>query len=69
VRGGPADRAGMRPGDILLSVDGKKVSSTNDMLNLIAALPPGGKSKMTVMRKNRQATLDVTVGRRPRQTP
>jgi serine protease DegQ len=45
------------------------VSSTNDMLNLIADLPPGGKAKMTVMRKNRQATLDVTVGRRPRQTP
>jgi serine protease DegQ len=39
------------------------------MLNLIAALPPGGTSKMTVMRKSRQATLDVTVGRRPRQTP
>jgi serine protease DegQ len=69
VRGGPADRAGIRPGDILLSVDGKKVGSTNDMLNLIADLPPGGKSRMTVMRKNRQATLDVTVGRRPRQTP
>jgi serine protease DegQ len=69
VRGGPADRAGMRPGDILLSVNGKKVSSTNDMLNLIADLPPGGKSQMTVMRKNREATLAVTVGRRPRQTP
>jgi serine protease DegQ len=69
VRGGPADRAGMRPGDILVSVDGKKVSSTNDMLNLIADLPPGGQSHMTVMRKSRQATLKVTVGRRPRQTP
>jgi len=69
VRGGPADRAGIRPGDILLSVDGKKVGSTNDMLNLIADLPPGGKSRMTVMRKNHHATLDVTVGRRPRQTP
>jgi serine protease DegQ len=69
VRGGPADRAGMRPGDILVSVDGKKVGSTNDMLNLIADLPPGGKAKMTVMRKNREATLDVTVGRRPRSAP
>jgi len=69
VRGGPADRAGMRPGDILLAVQGKKVRSTNDMMNLIAALPPGDKAAMTVMRKNRETTIDVTVGRRPRQTP
>jgi len=69
VRGGPADRAGMRPGDILLMVDGKQVANTNDTLNLIARLAPGGKAKMTVMRKNRQATLDVTVARRPRQAP
>jgi serine protease DegQ len=67
VRGGPADKAGMRPGDILLDVDGKPVGNTSDMLNLIAQLPPGGKSKMTVMRKNRQSKMDVTVGRRPRQ--
>jgi serine protease DegQ len=67
VRGGPADKAGMRPGDILLDVEGKKVANTSDMLNLIAQLPPGGKARMTVMRKNREATVDVTVGRRPRQ--
>jgi serine protease DegQ len=67
VRGGPADRAGMRPGDILLSVAGKPVANTSEMLNLIAQLAPGGKAKMTVMRKNHEATLDVTVGRRPHQ--
>jgi serine protease DegQ len=67
VRGGPADKAGMRPGDILLSVAGKPVASTSEMLNLIAQLAPGGKAKMTVMRKNHEATLDVTVGRRPQQ--
>ena len=69
VRGGPADRAGMRPGDILLAVKGRKVGNTNDMMNLIAALPPGEKAPMTVMRKHRETTLAVTVGRRPRQAP
>jgi len=69
VRGGPADRAGIRPGDILLAVKGRKVGNTNDMMNLIAELPPGEKAPMTVMRKNRETTLAVTVGRRPRQAP
>lgn len=69
VRGGPADRAGMRPGDILLAVKGRKIVNTGDMMNLIAELPPGEKAAMTVMRKNRETTLAVTVGRRPRQAP
>lgn len=66
VRGGPAHRAGILPGDILLSVEGKKVASTADMLNIISQLVPGQKAKMTVMRKDREATVDVTVGKRPR---
>jgi serine protease DegQ len=66
VRNGPADRAGIRPGDILLAVQGKSVADTNEMLALIAQLAPGGKVRMTVMRKNRQASVDVIVGKRPR---
>ncbi|MDB5935680.1 MAG: 2-alkenal reductase [Massilia sp.] len=66
VRDGPADRAGIRPGDILLTVAGKPVANTNDMLTLIAQLAPGAKAQLTVMRKNREARLDVTVGKRPR---
>jgi serine protease DegQ len=65
VRNGPADRAGIKPGDILLTVDGKRIADTNEMINLIAQLVPGGKAKMTVLRKNRESTLDVTVGKRP----
>ena len=67
VRGGPADRAGMRPGDILVAVAGKKVTNTSEMLQLIAALEPGEKAPLRILRKNRESTLDVTVGRRPRQ--
>jgi serine protease DegQ len=66
VRDGPADRAGIRPGDILLAVGGQPVASTNETLNVIAQLPPGRKATMTVMRKNREAAIDVNVARRPR---
>jgi serine protease DegQ len=66
VRNGPADRAGIRPGDILLTVQGRAVANTSEMLTLIAQLAPGAKAQMKVMRKNRETTLDVTVGKRPR---
>ena len=66
VRGGPADKAGVRPGDILVAVEGKQVSDTTEMMNLIAQLTPGARAKVTVMRKSAQSTLDVTIGKRPR---
>ncbi|CAN7665608.1 Do family serine endopeptidase [Pseudoduganella sp. LjRoot289] len=65
VRNGPADKGGMKPGDILLSVEGKAVNDTNDMLNLIAQLTPGGKATMRVLRKSRETDLAITVGKRP----
>ncbi len=65
VRNGPADKAGIKPGDILLSVEGKDVHDTTEMLNLIAALPPGGKATMRVLRKSKETDLAVTVGKRP----
>ena len=66
LRNGPADRAGMRPGDILVEVDGRPVDDTTSMLNLIAQLEPGKKASMKVLRKNAETSLDVTVGIRPR---
>jgi serine protease DegQ len=66
LKGGPADKAGIRPGDILLAVEGKPVTDTTDMLNLIAQLTPGKKAKMTVLRKTQESTVDVLVGKRPK---
>jgi serine protease DegQ len=66
LRGGPADKAGVKPGDILLSVSDKPVTDTVSMLNLVAQLTPGDKVRVTVLRKSREAELDITVGRRPR---
>ncbi|HJV53662.1 MAG TPA: Do family serine endopeptidase [Noviherbaspirillum sp.] len=66
LKGGPADKAGMRPGDILVAVEGKPITDTTDMLNLIAQLKPGNKAKITVLRRSQESTLDVVVGKRPR---
>ena len=66
LKGGPADKAGVKPGDILISVAGKPVSDTVSMLNLVAQLSPGETVKVTVLRKSREAVFDLTVGRRPR---
>ncbi|HJV87881.1 MAG TPA: Do family serine endopeptidase [Noviherbaspirillum sp.] len=66
LKGGPADKAGIKPGDILIEVEGKPVSDTTDMLNLIAQLTPGRKAKMIVIRKNHESSIDVTVGTRPK---
>lgn len=69
LRGGPADKAGVKPGDILLSVADKPVTDTVSMLNLVAQLTPGDKVRVTVLRKSREAEIDITVGRRPRSKP
>ncbi len=65
LKGGPADKAGIRPGDILIAVDGNTIDDTTEMLNLIAQLKPGQKAKMTVLRKQQQTTLDLIIGKRP----
>jgi serine protease DegQ len=64
-RGGPADRAGIKPGDILLSVEAKPVIDSNSMLNLIAALQPGRSAKLQILRNRQEVTIPVNVGKRP----
>ena len=66
LKGGPADKAGVKPGDILLSVADKPVSDTVSMLNVVAQLTPGDKVPLTVLRKAQETRLNVVVGKRPR---
>jgi len=68
-RNGPADRAGVRPGDILVAVEGKPIADTTDMLNQVAQLEPGKKAKLTILRKNQQSIVEVVVGKRPKAKP
>ncbi|MGZ8155528.1 MAG: Do family serine endopeptidase [Burkholderiales bacterium] len=66
-RGTPADKAGVRLGDILVAVNGQAVMDSASMLNLVAALNPGKEATLKVVRSQQQTELKVTVGRRPLQ--
>lgn len=65
LRDGPADKAGIKPGDILVAIDDKPVTDTTAMLNLVAQLTPGNKAKFTISRRNQESVMPVTIGRRP----
>ena len=66
LRGGPADKAGVRPGDVLVEVEGKPVADPTSMLNLIAALAPGNSARMKLRRAGKDVDTNITVGRRPK---
>ena len=66
LRDGPADRAGVKPGDILVEVEGKPVADPTSMLNLVAALAPGASARMKLKRQGKDVEAAVTVGRRPK---
>jgi Do/DeqQ family serine protease len=65
MRGSPADRGGVRPGDVLLEVEGRKVKDASGMLQLIAALVPGQQATLKVYRSGGERDIAVTVGKRP----
>nr|CUV18879.1 putative htra-like serine protease signal peptide protein [Ralstonia solanacearum] len=65
VQGGPADRAGLRPGDILINVNGESIQDTTALLNSIAQLKPSTEAKVTVSRKGKPVELTIMVGKRP----
>ena len=63
-KGSPAERSGIRLGDVILSVNGRAVVDVSQALNAIAELAPGKSVPVKVMRKNTEVALDVTVGKR-----
>jgi len=65
MRDGPAGRAGLRVGDIIMAIDGQPVTDTSGVLRQIAALAPGKPVALEVVRNGKPARLEVEVGRRP----
>ena len=69
-RGSPAERSGMKLGDVIIAVNEKPVANSTATLNAIASVLPGKSVPVKVLRRNQELNLDIMVGkRRPRARP
>src|SRR5574341_1532758 len=62
LRGGPADKAGVKPGDVLTGINEAPVPDPQGMLNIVAALQPGASAKLKLRRQAQTLELSVNVG-------
>jgi serine protease Do len=64
-RDGPALRAGLHVGDVVVAVNGEPIDGSRGLIRAVAAAPPGASVRLRVRRQSRELEIPVTVGRRP----
>lgn len=65
LRKGPADKAGLKPGDVITKINHRKVDGARATINYIAGLRPEAKIEFDIIREGQSKTLIVTIGQRP----
>jgi len=65
VPGDPADKGGVKPQDIIMTVNGQKIASSRDLTNLAAGLAVGDTAEVTILRDGTPKTLAIKIGKRP----
>ena len=68
-KGGPAEEAGVEPGDIIIKVDGRDIANSNVLPRIVTQVPPGKRVTLTVWRGGAQRDLGVVVAEMPQETP
>jgi Do/DeqQ family serine protease len=63
--GSPAEKAGIRRGDVVTAIDGTPVVDSNALRNHVAQMQPGSKARLTVIRDGREEAVTVTLGELP----
>jgi serine protease Do len=61
-KGGPADKAGLQPGDVITGYNGQAIVSSNDLPAAIATARPGAEASLQVWRQGKQTTVQATLG-------
>lgn len=64
---GPADLAGIKPGDILTHINDKPVGNGREAMNLIAQVRPNDKVQLTAIRDNKKLRLSAVAAKRPKE--
>lgn len=65
ARGGPAERGGLRRGDVIVDFGGSPVRTVRDLTRAVADTPPGTRAEVKIMRRGRSQTITVRTGRFP----
>ncbi|MCG3173324.1 MAG: Periplasmic pH-dependent serine endoprotease DegQ [Myxococcota bacterium] len=63
--GSPADKAGVKQGDVLRKLNGEKLESTSQLRNIVAALGPGKTAELEALRDGKPLRIQVTLGEQP----
>jgi len=66
LEGGPADRGGIKPGDVITTMNTKSIVDIRDLLNQVAAIQPGQTVSLIIIRKSKEQDLKLQVGQRPK---
>jgi serine protease DegQ len=61
----PADKAGLKAGDILIAINDRPVINSATMLNLIAALEPNKRATLSIVRAQKKLDIKILIGKRP----
>jgi hypothetical protein len=67
LEGTPAEKAGILVGDILHTLNGTVIRSSNHLVELVADTEPGTKARLVLFRAGRRKVLEVKIGRRPKE--
>ena len=67
--GSPADKAGMKTGDVIVELDGKKVTKATDLPSLVAEMPVGKSVPIVVVRDGREVRLNAQIARLEDESP